>query len=238
MDEATKIKILDRAKTWMREEVAVSHKRNTLKLANLDQFSVNPFLSSYLANCLEGNDSPESIAKALIYPRVLSSSITTIFGTAIQKFITQIFDDISGSTTSGIDLEFVDMTDGRRKYCQLKAGPNVVNKDGALSVANHFRDAIRLARTNNVDILPTDFIFCLIYGEKSQENAFIKGLRKDYVVATGKDFWTRLTGDEAFYQDLIHAIGEVAVEYDMRNDLADIITKLADQIRQGREGVR
>ena len=96
------------------------------------------FLYKYLAKFLTGNDDAESIAKALIYPRILGSSITTSFGMQVQKQITTLFPGF-GSTTSGIDIEFVDAIDGRKKYCQLKAGPNTINKDDIKTVVDHFK---------------------------------------------------------------------------------------------------
>ena len=50
MDEATKQQILEKAKSWWREELAKSHEKNTLKLTSVKEFSINPFLWLYLAN--------------------------------------------------------------------------------------------------------------------------------------------------------------------------------------------
>jgi hypothetical protein len=86
-------------------------------------------LFKYLANFLTGNDNAESIAKALVLPRILGSSINgTSFGMKVQKLIGQLFQGL-GSTTSGIDIEFIDGIDGRRKYCQLKSWSNTINHD-------------------------------------------------------------------------------------------------------------
>ena len=135
-----KQKILDTAKQWFRERIAQNHIKNTEKLVNPNEFNINPFLTVYLANFLTGNSNPESIAKALLFPRVLGTSITTSFGNNMQGF-TSVLQDAVGSTTSGIDIEFIDQIDQRKKYCQLKSGPNTINKDDddddfALSDAN------------------------------------------------------------------------------------------------------
>ena len=50
----------------------------------------------------------------------------------------------------------------------------------------------------------------------------------DYPIYIGKEFWHRLTGDENFYSDLIHAIGEVAVESDFSKELEDVINNLSE----------
>ena len=118
MTKEEKYEILQKAKTWFTKSIADNHIKNTLKLSDIKQFNVNPFLLTYLSNFLEGNHNPKSIAKALIYPRVLGTSINTSFGTNIQKFTSTVLSSY-GSTTSGIDIEFIDMIDGEKKYCSI-----------------------------------------------------------------------------------------------------------------------
>ena len=105
-----------------------------------------------------------SLAKVLVYPRVLGTSITTSFGTSMQKFISTVLKGY-GSTTSGIDIEFIDQIDGRKKYCQLKSGPDALNNYDVTTIINHFKSAKRLAKTNNLIVSSEDFIFCTVYGE-------------------------------------------------------------------------
>lgn len=232
MSDIDKRQILENAKKWWREEVAVAHRKNTLKLKELKKFNINPFLWSYLAYFLKGHASSENLAKVLIYPRILGTSINTSFGTRSQQMITKLFNGISGSTTPGIDIEFIDKTDGRRKLCQIKAGPNVVNREDVPTIKNHFKDVVNLARTNHVDIKTSDLMFCLIYGEEHEKSTFIREVEKDYPVAIGKDFWYRFTGDEKFYEELIEAIREVANEFNMDNEIRKLITELARVIEK------
>lgn len=232
MDESQKREIVENFKKWWREELAPAHKRNTTKLVSLKKFKINPFLWSYLAYYLEGKGDPKALAKALIYPRVLGTSITTSFGTRSQQFMTKYFKDSFGSTTPGIDIEFTDKLDGRKKYCQIKAGPSVVNVDDVDTVKGHFRDAKARARTNNLDVQVGDYMFCLLYGEKWEWNAPIKAIDKEYIVLSGKDFWHHFTGDLEFYNDLINAIGEVAKEYNMQQTIEEVVDKLADEIKK------
>ena len=199
MDENIKIEILEKAKAWWRDSLADSHKKNTLKLKSVKEFAPNPFLWSYLAYFLEGKNDAESIAKVLIYPRVLGTSINTSFGMGIQQLVTTMFEGISGSTTPGIDIEYIDKVDGRKKYCQLKAGPNVINRDDVTTIKGHFRTAINLARQNHLRTSHDDYVFGLIYGEQDQKNSFIKEVEEDYPVLVGKDFWYHFTGDPDFY---------------------------------------
>ncbi|MGC6232258.1 PmeII family type II restriction endonuclease [Hafnia paralvei] len=223
-----KDEILLKAKEWFRESIARNHIKNTEKLKKSSEFNINPFLAVYLSNFLTGNSSAESIAKALILPRVLGTSITTSFGQNIQSFTSSVLSAF-GSTTSGIDIEFVDQIDGRRKYCQLKSGPNTINKDDVETVSNHFRTIKNLARTNHLQISVNDLIVGVIYGERENLSSHYKKIESqhDYPVVIGTDFWHRLTGDSDFYTDLIEAIGSVAIDADYSQELLEVIQSLA-----------
>ena len=223
--------VLEKFKVWFKDSLLVSHKNNTQKLEDLDEFKINPFLLFYLSNFLEGNSEPKSLAKALIYPRVLGTSITTSFGNQIQSFITKVL-GAYGSTTRGIDIEFIDQIDGRRKYCQLKSGPSAINRDDVTTIRDHFRSIRNLARTNNLDIQIGDTIFCLIYGEVDEKNAFIIEVEQEFPVYIGSEFWHRFTGDENFYNDLIQTIIAIANDVDMKSFLDDIVDKLSLKLKE------
>lgn len=220
--------ILDAAKTWFRDTIAVNHIKNTVKLKNPKEFNINPFLASYLAKFLTGKTDTESIAKALIYARTLSTSITTSFGQNSQKFTGEISKAV-GSTTSGIDIEFIDQIDGRKKYCQLKAGPNTINKDDVTTIDGHFTATKNLARTNNLQIGLNDLIVGVLYGERCELSSHYKTIesKHHYPVYIGKEFWHRLTGDEGFYLELTDAVASVAAEFDGTEILEKTIKELA-----------
>lgn len=224
------IKIVERAKIFFREEIAKNHVINTRKLTSLSKFNLNPFLDKYKANFLTGNDSPESIAKALIYPRVLGTSLNTTFGSKMQKFCSDILEGFA-STTSGIDIEFIDLTDGRKKYCQIKAGPNTINKDDVETINRHFQSVKNLARTNNLSIGLNDLIVGVFYGEEYELSTHYRKIAKTYPVYIGQEFWYRLTGDKEFYIKISDAIGDVAKEYDFSEMLNQVIEELAKEIK-------
>ncbi|MCU7837559.1 MAG: restriction endonuclease [gamma proteobacterium symbiont of Taylorina sp.] len=228
MNQDEKDIILEKAQVWFRESIAKNHIRNTQILTESSKFDINPFLAVYLSNFLTGDAKPEGIAKALIYPRVLGTSITTSFGTNIQKFTNDVLSSF-GSTTSGIDIEFIDQISGNKIYCQLKSGPNTINKDDVETISGHFKKVIQLGRTNGLRITHDDMVVGIIYGDLTNLNAHYKRITKeyDYPVYIGQEFWYRLTGDESFYTDLIHAIGQVASEADFAKDLNDVIKELA-----------
>ncbi len=227
-----KTDILLRAQEWMRKDIIEQHIKNTKKLSSLDEFKINPFLWAYLANFYCGNSNAESRAIVAILPRMLGTSITTTFGTAMQKFITTVMDQSYGSGVRGIDIEYIDCIDGRRKYCQVKSGPQALNRDDVKTISDHFKDLKNLARTNHMPVQTDDMVFGLLYGEKGEENAFIKELEKEYVVLVGEQFWYRITGDKNFYSDLINAMFEVAEEVDSRKIIEDTIKSLTTDIKK------
>jgi hypothetical protein len=228
MTKTERKRILKQAQVWFRTVILPNHLKNTRKLAASAKLDINPFLAPYLAVYLTGELTPEALAKVLIYPRVLGSSITTSFGQNIQKFISDVLDSF-GSMVTGIDIEFVDQVDGRKKYCQVKLGPNTINKDDVESIHGHFKSARNLGRTNNVKVAHGDLVVAILYGEPEQESNHYKRLRDEYgyPLYIGKDFWHRLTGEENFYDELRVAIAEVALEADGIEALNDTIKKLA-----------
>ncbi len=232
MEEQQRKLIIKNAKSFFREEIVENHITGACDRAGrLSEYNVNPFLFKYLANFLTGNDSPESIAKALVLPRILGSSITTSFGMKVQSMISSLFQGL-GSTTQGIDIEFIDGVDGRKKYCQLKAGPNTINFDDVLTVVNHFNGVRSLARTNNLQVGIHDLIVGVVYGEESELSSHYRKISKNYPVHVGQDFWHRLTGKEDFYFQLIDAVGEVALEVDASKVVETTIQRLAKEIAE------
>lgn len=232
MENLNKKEILDNAKTFFKTSIIDNHIKNTLKLINIDKFNINPFLAIYLAKFLTGTVNSTSIAKALIYPRVLGSSITTSFGTHLQSFCSSVLAGVA-STTSGIDIEFIDQVDQRKKYCQVKAGPNTINKDDVTTIVNHFKGVINLARTNRVVIATTDMVVGVFYGLESELSSHYKKIDSSYPVYIGEEFWLRLTGDKNFYYDLINAIIEVSDMVENQHDIEVLdytVTELAKKI--------
>lgn len=225
--------ILNSAKIFFREKIAQKHINNTKKLKNINEFNINPFLLRYLANFAFGDSSAESMAKALVYPRILGTSIATTFGTQLQFFCNEVLSSFA-STTPGIDIEFVDAIDGRKKYCQVKAGPNTINYDDITTIENHFNAIKNLARTNRVrDFNPLyDCVVGVFYGDREDLSASYKKIANNYQVLCGQEFWHHLTGDENFYNELINAIAEVAEEVNCVQILDTVINKLAQEIKQ------
>ena len=230
MNHQEKEVIIERAKEWMRSNLISSHIKNTEKLT-LDNFSINPFLWPYLSNFYKGETNSRALAEVLVLPRILGTSINTTFGSHTQQFIATLFSDESfGSAVQGIDIEFIDAVDGRRKYCQLKAGPNAINKDDVATITGHFSAVKNLARQNSLPVQVNDLVLGILYGEEDEMNANIKKVSEEFPVYAGAEFWHRFTGDEGFYEDLAIAMAEVANEVDSREIIENAIEKISDQI--------
>lgn len=212
MTKEQKQQIIESGKDFFREIIIPAHLKNLNDL-QLKDFNVNPFLINYLAAFLCGNTEPESLAKALVYPRVLGTSINTTFGTSLQSFITEIQAIVSsGSAIPGIDIEFEDAFDGRKKYCQCKAGPQTINHDDVDTILAHFKQFKGIARTNKLHISDDDLVVGVLYGSTKKLSANYKTIATTYPVYCGSEFWEHLTGDTMFYHRLAKAFGEVVEE--------------------------
>ena len=150
--------IIEKGKDYFRQIIIPNHLKGLKKL-KLKDFNINPFLINYLAAFLCGNTLPESLAKALVYPRVLGTSINTSFGQNIQTFISGLEEVIgSASGIEGIDIEFIDAMDGRKKYCQCKAGPQTINKDDIATILGHFKYLMNKSRLDKLNLQIDDLI--------------------------------------------------------------------------------
>lgn len=210
MTEEQKNAIIESGKEYFRRSIIPNHIKNLQKL-RLRDFDVNPFLINYLAAFLCGDTSPYSIAKALVYPRILGTSVNTSFGQNIQIFISQLA-QVAGcaSGIDGIDIEFIDALDGRRKFCQCKAGPQTINKDDVNTIFGHFKRLIGKARLDHMSLQMDDMIVGVLYGERISAN--YKTIATTYPVYCGAEFWEHITGDSTFYYQLAKAFGQVVEE--------------------------
>ena len=187
--------ILSKAQKWFGDKIVANHiKKTTYIIKHPSKLNINPFTVRYLAKFIGGTVTPDTLARAVIYPRVIGTSIGTIFGTHAQSFISDVLGGL-GSTTSGIDIEFTDHVDESYKYCQVKAGPDTINKDDVKTIDDHFSAIKRLAATNKRKISINDMVIGILYGEDNDINPNYRALRDKhhYRIYVGKDFWHRLT---------------------------------------------
>lgn len=137
-----------------------------------------------------------------------------------------------GTVVSGTDIEFEDQIDHRKKYCQLKSGPNNINYDDVETIKNKFRGIRNLARQNNRDLSVDDLMVGVLYGTKESLSVFYHKIAEDYPVFVGEEFWYHLTGERNFYTQLIDRFGKVAQETNAKNELDRVIKELALEIQK------
>ena len=200
--------------------------------SKLKSYNINPIVVKYLSKVLVNEFSPEGVAKALYYPRVLGTSINTSFGTRIQK----MFVDLGigdGSLIKGMDIEFIDQIDRRKKSCQLKSGPNTINSEDIKPLIRKFTSTINLARTNSAfkGISNSDFIVGVLYGQYSELSMHYKVIDKSHPVIIGTDFWHRITGFPNFYDGLVSELHKSIENLDTKELIKTGCDQLASEIR-------
>ncbi len=208
---------------YFEKNIFENHINASLKRhSKLKSYNINPIVVKYLSKLLEGNYTPEGVAKALFYPRVLGTSINTTFGTRIQNMFVEL-EMAEGSIIKGMDIEFFDKVDKRKKWCQLKSGPNTINSEDVQPLIKKFTNTIKLARTNKAlkGINNSDFIVGVLYGEITELSMHYKEIDKTHPVIIGKDFWHRITGYPKFYKGLVAAL-QVCIN---NLDTKEMITK-------------
>ena len=224
--------IIEKGKEYFRSIIIPAHLKNVEKL-HLKSFNVNPFLVNYLASFLCGDTSSQSLAKALIYPRILGTSINTSFGQNLQVFISSLA-EVAGraSGIDGIDIEFTDALDGRTKYCQCKAGPQTINADDVATIMGHFGHLQSKASHDRLPLQINDLIVGVLYGEPSELSANYKNINKAYPVYCGKEFWTHVTGDENFYFEFLKAFSDCVDDAEVQGgeNLKNMVNVLAKEM--------
>ncbi len=229
----TEKELTNRIVEYFEKNIFENHIEASLKKhTQLKYYKINPIVVKYLSKLLDDEYKPEGVAKALFYPRVLGTSINTIFGSQIQSMFV-ILEIANGSLIPGMDIEFEDKLDGRKKWCQLKSGPNTINHEDVKPLINKFTKTINLARTNNEfkNIANTDFIVGVLYGEEDELSRHYQRIDETHPVYIGKEFWHRLTGFPSFYNGLVEALHKSIVNVDTKNVIEEGCKKLAEEIK-------
>ncbi|MDC1135505.1 PmeII family type II restriction endonuclease [Alphaproteobacteria bacterium] len=220
---------LNKAGDWFEKIIISNHKSNTEKLRSVKEFKINPMLLPYLGYCVSGRIDTESVSRALIYPRVLGTSINTSFGTNLQTFITDVIASSFGSATPGLDIEFQDHFDKRTKYTQIKLGPNTINKDDVKTIHDHFKDIRGRARLHRMNIQQHDYVVGIMYGTDNEISAHYRKLRDeyDYTLYIGEEFWERLTGDKDFFSKLSAEFRKRITASSLHQEIERVVEELA-----------
>ena len=225
-------KLLEIVTKYFEEKIFDNHKINSLKNhSKLKSYKINPILVKYLSKVLEDDFTPIGIAKALYYPRVLGTSINTSFGTRIQNMFVEL-ELANGSLIKGMDIEFVDKIDDRKKWCQLKSGPNTINSEDVNPLLKKFSTVANLARTNQIDLNNSDLILGVLYGTENQLSQHYKKIDEKHPVIIGADFWHRITGFPNFYNKLVINLDKMILSLDTEEFFKKGYTALAKEISE------
>lgn len=215
---------------YFKEKIFENHKINSLKThSKLKSYKINPIIVKYLSKILEDGYTPIGIAKALYYPRILGTSINTSFGTRIQNMFVEL-NLAQGSLIKGMDIEFTDKIDGRKKWCQLKSGPNTINSGDVNPLLRKFTTVTNLARTNAMHLNNSDLILGVLYGEESQLSQHYKKIDAQFPVIIGKEFWHRITGYPDFYTKLVANLDLMTLNLDTEDFFKKGYMALAKEI--------
>lgn len=217
---------------YFEKEILTKHQDNLIKKhSKLSEYQINPILVKYLSQLIENGITPEGIAKAIFYPRALGTSITGAFGYKFQKMLVEL-GLVFGSLIPGMDIEYIDKLDNRRKYCQLKSGPNTINSGDVKPILAEFDSVANLARTNSFqNFNNNDLILGIIYGEQNQLSGHYLKINQRYPVIIGTEFWYHVTGYQTFYTNLISAIDSLILNLPSSNVFQTAYQSLLSEIR-------
>ncbi len=135
-----------------------------------------------------------------------------------------------GSLIKGMDIEFMDQLDNRKKWCQLKSGPNTINSEDVNPLLKKFSTVANLARTNSINLNNTDLILGVLYGQESQLSQHYRKIDEKHPVIIGQDFWHRITGYEDFYTKLVTNLDEAIINLDTEGFFLQGYTELTREI--------
>ena len=199
----------------MKNIIIRNRKKAINKFSKVEEYQINYFLVNYICKFFGESVNAETLSKALYYPKALGTSLTTSFGTQLQKIIVNL-GFAKGSRIPGIDIEFLDKVSEKEIFCQLKSGPNTINSGDVSPIKKKFEKLINLSKTNNDLINNHQCVVALLYGSEDQISQHYKKIAETYSVYSAENFWHRITGYNDFYFSLIDEIDQRT-----KNELSD-----------------
>ncbi|MDM7540008.1 PmeII family type II restriction endonuclease [Leuconostoc mesenteroides] len=224
--------LLERAQSFF-EEKFMKNQKAAFKKLSLDKIKYNPFLIRELASRISDTIDANSVAKALVYPRVLGTSANTAFGSNTQNMIVEIMGQDVVSNVSGMDIEYHSPVTGDYRWAQLKAGPNTINKNDIAPMENDFQKAQNLAKQNrNTRFTFNSPVCAILYGEHDQVSSVYKTMESNgkINILVGEEFWYDLTGYKDFYQQLIKSIKQASQSISLKPTIDEAVTRIEKEI--------
>lgn len=225
MTEEQKQSIIESGKDYFRRIIIPSHLKN-LKTLKLKDFNVNPFTLIYI------NVSPESLAKALVYPRVWEVCSKSASRDDIAPFVQNLLRAVDSEPVLDSMIEFDDAIDGRRKYCLFSHSTDLDRKQ-MNCILTRFKHIMNEKSQGGLSFRMDDLIVGVLFGEPYELSDNYTTIQTCYTVYCGTEFWERLTGDELFYHRLVKAFCEVLEDEHTENSalIRQMVKEIAQEIR-------
>lgn len=200
-------------------------------------FKVNPFTIQATANAFGSPITAQNLAKAVVYPFALGTSIATSFGTNFQAFMVSTTGGVArASVVKGMDIEYDDALDNRHKYCQIKSGPTTINKDDIKTIEDHFKGLTNLARTNHLPLDASDKVVGVLYGTHNDLSTMYRTIEHDGInVFAGEELFYHITGIHGLYQGLIESARRAAENSEMQESIQKLIKEVESGINSHRD---
>ena len=200
-------------------------------------FKVNPFTIQATANAFGSPITVQNLAKAVVYPFALGSSIATSFGTNFQAFMVSTTGGVArASVVKGMDIEYDDALDNRHKYCQIKSGPTTINKDDIKTIEDHFKGLTNLARTNHLPLDASDKVVGVLYGTHNDLSTMYRTIEHDGInVFAGEELFYHITGIHGLYQGLIESARRAAENSEMQESIQKLIKEVESGINSHKD---
>ena len=200
-------------------------------------FKVNPFTIQATANAFGSPITVQNLAKAVVYPFALGTSIATSFGTNFQAFMVSTTGGVArASVVKGMDIEYDDALDNRHKYCQIKSGPTTINKDDIKSIEDHFKGLTNLARTNHLPLDASDKVVGVLYGTHNDLSTMYRTIEHDGInVFAGEELFYHITGIHGLYQGLIESARRAAENSEMQESIQKLIKEVESGINSHKD---
>lgn len=113
----------------------------------------------------------------------------------------------NASKFAGMDFEFIDALDGRRKYCQCLMEPSRIGMKETAAILRNFANMMRGVCLCDLPFSPDDLVVGVMFGSADELSGSYTIVQSHYHVYCGADFWEHITGERDFYSCMVNACG-------------------------------
>ena len=205
------------------------HVKN-LKSLSPNDLVLNHFSASYAAGTIGGVPlTANSLARALVIPRALGSSLSTIVSRQLRFFCGELPGvEVVGKHANQVN--YTDRVDDTNRIGIFAGGPSNLNSPGRKTLEGKLtRLHAQIGRSAPAPVV------CVTHGEISNLNSSFKKLDPKYAVFVGGDFWHRVTGDPNFYRELSFRLSWSAAAAGSKVALSDAIKRVEREIVKSRD---